>query len=240
MLLDSVRIGLLLKRGLCAPFYIVLLFILLAELAQAVELLSLDSVYLNNIEKKYGLNAKRRLIGWQTFIKKTQAQNQTEKEKLRLVNNFFNIYEFISDILHWNQEDYWVTPLEFIVSGGGDCEDFAIVKYFTLIALNVPEQKLLITYVKALSLNQAHMVLTYYETPESMPLVLDNLIGEIKPASQRPDLVPVYSFNGAGVWLSGGIQGKGQGKKLGKSTDMNRWSDMVQRMNEGSIAAFNH
>lgn len=234
MLLDLAKSKLPLKRGPSAPFYIVLIFIvLLTDLAQAVELANLDSLYLDNIEKKYGVNAKRRLIGWQNFVKETQLQNQVEKEKLRLVNNFFNIYRFISDILHWNQEDYWATPLEFIVSGGGDCEDFAIVKYFTLIALNVPAEKLLITYVKALSLNQAHMVLTYYETPASIPLVLDNLIGEIKPASERVDLVPVYSFNGTGVWLWGG-------KKVGKSTDMNRWSDMVRRMNEGSIAAFNH
>jgi len=224
----------------------------LSKIVQAVELINLDTQYLDTIEKKYGLNAKKRLVSWQNFIKSTQAKNLSEKEKLKAVNNFFNIYQFISDMAHWNQEDYWSTPLEFIVSGGGDCEDFTIAKYFTLIALNVPESKLLHTYVKAITLNQAHMVLAYYETPESMPLILDNLIGEIKPANERTDLVPVYSFNGAGVWLTNNPtnsptnspQGNGTktsvlGRKLGKSTDMNRWSDLIQRINNGTIAPFN-
>lgn len=221
MLLDSVKF---LRLGL-------LWLLLFPTFAQALSILNLDEAYLNQIEKKYGLDAKRRLLGWQAFIKKIQSQSKTEKEKLSLVNNFFNIYQFIPDNVHWHQEDYWATPLEFLVSGGGDCEDFVIIKYFTLIALQVPEQKLLFTYVKALNLNQAHMVLTYYEAPNSIPLVLDNLIGEIKPASERNDLVPVYSFNGIGVWLP-------SGKSLGKSTNMNSWSEMVRRMDSGTIAQF--
>lgn len=236
MLLDSIKFGLLLKRGLSAPFCIVFLLIFILVFyfpaAQAVEI---DSAMMNTIEKKYGEYAKRRVVGWQKFIKENQNKNLSEKEKLKLVNNFFNIYEFVPDNIHWMQEDYWATPLEFVVSGGGDCEDFAIVKYFTLIALKVPEEKLLITYVKALRLNQAHMVLTYYETPNSMPLVLDNLIGEIKPASERTDLAPVYSFNGIGVWLA---TRSGKGKSVGKSTDMNRWTEMVRRMDIGTIAPF--
>lgn len=204
----------------------------LPTLVQAASMMNWDAAYVSQIEKKYGLDAKKRLLGWEAFIKKTQSESKTEKEVLSLVNNFFNIYQFIPDSVHWKQEDYWATPLEFLVSGGGDCEDFVIIKYFTLIALQVPEQKLLFTYVKALNLNQAHMVLSYYETPQSMPLVLDNLIGEIKPASEREDLVPVYSFNGIGVWLP-------SGKNVGKSTNMNSWSDMIRRMDTRRIAQFN-
>ena len=47
----------------------------------------------------------------------------------------------------------------------------------------------------ASSLPQAHMVLAYYPTPDAEPLVLDNLMPEIRPASHAPDLQPVFSFN---------------------------------------------
>jgi len=134
-----------------------------------------------------------------------------EKEKLEIVNNHFNIMRFLSDARLWRKEDYWATPLEFLVAGAGDCEDFSIAKYFTLLELNVPQEKLLITYVKAIHFNQAHMVLTYYEKPTSIPVVLDNLIGEIKPATKRKDLIPVYSFNGKGL---GQAKQRGKGRKL--------------------------
>lgn len=220
-----------LAKNLVLSFLTLFLAVFSIFPAKALENITFDKAYLATIEQKYGLDAKRRLIGWQTLIQQASLQNISEHQKLSLVNNFFNIYQFIPDSIHWHKEDYWATPLEFIISKGGDCEDFAIIKYFTLRALNVSEQKILITYVKALGINQAHMVLSYYDTPDSMPLVLDNLISEIKPAAERSDLVPVYSFNGLGVWLA-------SGKSLGKSTDMNRWSDMIRRMNDRSIAQF--
>ena len=86
----------------------------------------------------------------------------TDLEKLEKVNRFFNQVNFVSDAIHWQKKDYWATPIEFLASDGGDCEDFALAKYFTLKMLGVPEKKLNLTYVKAWKLNQSHMVLTYY------------------------------------------------------------------------------
>ncbi len=125
--------------------------------------------------------------------------------------------------------DYWATPIELLATHGGDCEDFAIAKYITLRALNIPDQKLRITYVKALDLNQAHMVLTFYDTPGSIPQVLDNLITEIKPANLRQDLEPVYSFNGSGLWLT---NTGGDDQKLGSANELNMWRDLVARLNK--------
>ena len=89
-----------------------------------------------------------------------------------------------------------------------------------------------LTYVKALKLNQAHMVLTYFETPRSVPLVLDNLDTAIKPALQRKDLLPVYSFNGTGLWLA---KAQGRGKKVGQSSRVNLWRDLNARMKKVSF-----
>lgn len=86
------------------------------------------------------------------------------------------------------------------------------------------------TYVKALRPNQAHMVVTYYSTPKAIPLVLDNLIADILPATQRKDLIPVYSFNGSGLWLA---KSRGKGQKVGKSDRLKRWQNLLDRMPKG-------
>ena len=122
--------------------------------------------------------------------------------ELQRVNSFFNRVPFLSDLEHWKLEDYWATPVETVASNGADCEDFSIAKYFMLKELGVPVTRLRITYVLARRLNQAHMVLAYYPRPESDPLILDNLDGRVLPASQRPDLVPVYSFNDDDVLIA--------------------------------------
>lgn len=141
-----------------------------------------------------------RVASWHALIDK--GRGWSDAQRMRATNDFVNQLVFVDDIKHWKQEDYWATPLQTIVSGGGDCEDFSIAKYFTLTEMGVQEDKLRLTYVKALTINQAHMVVSYYETPKSTPLVLDNLNTLILPASQRDDLWPVYSFNGKGLWLS--------------------------------------
>ena len=154
---------------------------------------------LKKAEDRYGLDARKRLLDWQNLI---QTEGSDNLEKLEKVNRFMNRIPFISDAIHWGKDDYWATPVEFLASNGGDCEDFAIAKYFTLIKLGIAENQLTLTYVKALRLNQAHLVLTYYAAPGKEPLVLDNIIDSIEPSSKRTDLLPVYSFNGAGLWLA--------------------------------------
>ncbi|UZW76220.1 transglutaminase-like cysteine peptidase [Alkalimarinus sediminis] len=185
----------------------------------------LSDKLLGYIESKYGQSARSRLELWQRLAT-TPSQLSTE-DKLNQVNRFFNTTQFKSDLQHWGQEDYWATPVELLATNGGDCEDYSIAKYFTLKTMGVPVDKLRITYVKAIRLNQAHMVLAYYETPSSEPLILDNLISDIKPASKRTDLVPVYSFNGDGLWLS---KQRGQGKRIGEAGKLSRWVDLNTRL----------
>ena len=188
--------------------------------------LGITEQMLNVVAEEYGRRARSRIIDWQNIV--DEHQGDSELKKLKAVNDFFNRNRFISDQQHWKKTDYWATPIEFLSTKGGDCEDFAIAKYVTLRALDIPDKKLRITYVKALRLNQAHMVLTYYETARSIPLVLDNLDRKIKPADKRVDLKPVYSFNGDGLWLA---KMRGEGQKLGSADDLNMWRDLVSRLN---------
>ncbi|MCB1752372.1 MAG: transglutaminase-like cysteine peptidase [Gammaproteobacteria bacterium] len=154
-------------------------------------------------------------------------RDRDERTKLVLVNDFFNRLAFRTDAQLWGKEDYWATPVEAMGVGGADCEDYSIAKYFTLRELGVPDDKLRIMYVKAVNLNQAHMVLTYYPTPGSVPEVLDNIRGNIVPADQRPDLAPVYSFNASDLWLA---KSRGMGQHVGNSDRIGLWRDLRKRM----------
>jgi predicted transglutaminase-like cysteine proteinase len=195
---------------------------------QARDSFRLDQELLDTVVQNYGGQAKQRLLDWQSLINDDQSSN--DLERLQKVNDFFNRQEFISDLLLWKDKDYWATPVEFLAQNGGDCEDFSIAKYFTLKKLGVDENKLNLTYAKAVELNQAHMVVTYYGQPDDEPLILDNLIDEIKPASLRPDLLPVFSFNGIGLWLA---KERGRGKLVGNSSRYKNWQDLLGRMPEG-------
>jgi predicted transglutaminase-like cysteine proteinase len=190
----------------------------------------LDQELLNKAEKKYGKSARSLLVSWENLI--TTDTSHNDIEKLVKVNQFFNQVDYIDDIYHWGQEDYWATPIEFLVTFGGDCEDYSIAKYFTLKAMGVAEEKLNLTYVKALKFKIHHMVLTYYSAPGSEPLILDNIETEILPASQRQDLMPIYSFNGTGLWLA---KQRGRGRLAGSSSRLQRWEDLLLRMSEGNL-----
>lgn len=194
--------------------------------------LPFTSVALNTKEQRwvevvrgtYGDRAAKRVTAWRNGI--ADYHNLKEKDQLEAVNNFFNQMNFVDDINLWGRKDYWATPLEFLGSAGGDCEDFTIAKYFSLLELGVPDKKLRLVYVKAIELNQFHMVLVYYRTPSSQPLILDNLIADIKPASKRRDLLPIYSFNGKNLWL---MKEKASGKLAGKSSRLSLWNDLRSR-----------
>jgi predicted transglutaminase-like cysteine proteinase len=186
---------------------------------------------LSNAESRYGNlgAARQRIQAWEALIK--SSDQLTEQDKLSEVNRFFNRQiRFVDDIRLWNVNDYWATPIEMLIKGAGDCEDYSIAKYFTLRRLGIPSDKLRITYVKALNYNQAHMVLTYYASPSAEPLVLDNLINQIKPASQRKDLLPVYAFNAEGLYLPGSSSKKSDTKKL------SRWQDILKKMRAEGFA----
>jgi predicted transglutaminase-like cysteine proteinase len=193
--------------------------------------LLISEALLQKIEKQYDSDARQRVESWQSLMQ--EGNELSELEKLTLVNDFFNSnVQFVDDILLWNKADYWATPIEMLSLGAGDCEDYSIAKYFTLKQLGVDEDKLRITYVKAINLDQAHMVLTYFENKRSIPLVLDNLINEIQPANRRQDLVPVYSFNGTGLWLA---KSRGEGQRVGDASRLSLWEDLAARMRAETV-----
>ncbi|MCG7199731.1 transglutaminase-like cysteine peptidase [Marinobacter pelagius] len=198
--------------------------VLAVSLAGALEL---SDRLMNYVLQDFGQEAHQRLVDWQRL--NDLAANAPVDRQLRLVNSFFNRVNFVSDIQHWGEEDYWATPIELLTTNAGDCEDFSIAKYLTLKSMGVPDDQLRVVYVKALELNQAHMVLAWYPEPDADPLILDNLINDIKPASERTDLEPVYSFNGEGLWLN---KSGGRRTRLGESEKLSRWQELNKRLDQ--------
>lgn len=199
----------------------------------AVDVFPVDKV-LQAAQQRYGAGAAQAVRDWNNVL--TLFRGGSEMQRLKDVNEFFNRrIKFVDDQKNWGENDYWATPIESLVRGAGDCEDYAIAKYFTLKFLGVPVTKLRITYVRAIiggagsNISQAHMVLTYYPTPDAEPLVLDNLVGEIRPASRRADLQPIFSFNSEGVYGAGGVPQPGGGSRISK------WNDLVEKMKAEGI-----
>lgn len=126
---------------------------------------------------------------------KNKAKNLDINNKLTQINLFINgsLAEF--DNASMGIDDYWMTPKEFFIKGHGDCEDYVIAKYFTLLELGVKKENLYPAIVKVEGSASLHLVLLYVENKNKSPLVLDNLSFKILPFSKRTDLTPIAAFN---------------------------------------------
>lgn len=182
--------------------------------------------------QRYGARAADTISAWRRLIEETRTLSDTDK--LNKVNTFFNrrmLYE--TDAVVWQQEDYWATPLEFMGRATGDCEDFAIAKYMTLLMLGVNNQHLRLIYVRykvGATAPIAHMVLGYYAQPTEEPLILDNMISSVRPASMRTDLSPVFSFNNEGLWA-----GAATTSSADPTARLSRWRDVLERMRQDGL-----
>ncbi|WP_323816549.1 transglutaminase-like cysteine peptidase [Cellvibrio sp. NN19] len=185
----------------------------------------------STMSARYGNDGVALLSAWQRMLE--NANSLTNEEKLAQVNQFFNRnIRYTEDSILWKKSDYWATPLETMGMRAGDCEDYTIAKYLSLLELGVPNEQLRLIYVKAQiggpqsRVSQAHMVLGYYPTPNSIPLILDSLVNSIDPANKRSDLHPVFSFNSAGLWVGN------QATQADPTARLSRWRDLLARVKE--------
>lgn len=180
------------------------------------------------------LEATERASAWRDQL--ISLERAPELEQVTQTNYFFHrIVRYQTDDQLYEQDDYWATPLELLGHGFGDCEDWAIAKYISLRKLGISDQKLRLIYVRAnlgwSNNTQAHMVLGYYVTPNAEPLILDSLISDVLPASQRDDLKPVFSFNSEGLWAESGQQRANSSP----TARMSPWRDVLDRMRHEGI-----
>lgn len=216
------------KIRIYTPFLCCIVLALLAVPFYASSSIVISEELLNDVEAQYGIDARNRVFDWGVLMMEdSRNPTITELGKMNRANDYFNQVRWLSDLEHWGQEDYWATPVETLATNGGDCEDYSIGKYFSLLKADFDPTKLRITYVKSLTYNQAHMVLAYYDKPSAEPLILDNIKKEILPASERPDLFPIYSFNGESIWMA---RGRGENIKGSSQKSLPSWKKLNERM----------
>lgn len=126
-----------------------------------------------------------------------RAEGKSPRELLRLVNSFWNSWPYREDQANWGKQDYWAAPAQFLKKSG-DCEDYAIVKYFTLKELGIAPDSMRIVILRDTIRNLAHAVLVVYLDDEAY--VLDNLSNVVQPHTRLRNYSPQYSVNEHGRW----------------------------------------
>ena len=129
---------------------------------------------------------------------KERASGRPLLEKLNIVNKFWNLWPYRTDQEVYGKPDYWAAPYQFL-SKSGDCEDYCIVKYFTLKELGVPIDDMRIVVVKETIRNIGHAVLAVYSGDKIY--ILDNLSEAVRPAERIRNYVPQFSVNEKHRWV---------------------------------------
>jgi predicted transglutaminase-like cysteine proteinase len=133
---------------------------------------------------------------WKTWLH--TVQDKPLRTQVDLINDWSNEHPYIEDQVNWGMEDYWETPYEFMEISG-DCEDYAISKYYSLRAIGVPAEKLRVIIVQDLNLGGIiHAILGVYDGDEM--LILDNQSKQVRPALNIYHYRPIYGVNEEAWW----------------------------------------
>jgi predicted transglutaminase-like cysteine proteinase len=124
-------------------------------------------------------------------------RGKSRREQLVAVNAYMNARPYITDATNWGRKDYWATPAEFLTRSG-DCEDYAIAKFFALKRLGWSADALRLAAVKDLDQGVGHAVLIAYEGGRSW--LLDNQIEQVVDTGTVRRYEPVYSINENAWW----------------------------------------
>jgi len=160
------------------------------------------------------------------------AGSLPREERPGFVNNSINrCVGYAADDLQWGEVDRWQTPAETLARQLGDCEDFAIAKFFLLHECGAPCACARLLYAvhtppDTPGLAQAHIVLIGAADSDHSddPLVFDNLNPLLLPVSRRTDLSPVLSFDASALWR--GVSGE----RVGNAAMLLRpWRELLLR-----------
>ncbi len=139
---------------------------------------------------------------WKALLAITK-KNPNPLKTLRNVNGFFNSISSRKDKDFYGKNEHWATPQEFISNRSGDCEDYAITKFFALQHFNWPIENLWLIFLHDNVNIGGHAVLVAKSGNKSY--VLDNLSKPVYlliPAEQyKKQVTPFAMANHQGLWL---------------------------------------
>ncbi|PCJ99129.1 MAG: hypothetical protein COA45_06720 [Zetaproteobacteria bacterium] len=167
------------------------------KLKQNPEVFSQWRRLVDHLENEKNIEVGRVLWG-HIILSVEHLRDRSLLEKARGVNDVVNAVEYGSDTSVWSEDDYWATPLEFMMKKRrGDCEDYAITKYLLLKELGVEEDRLRIVSV-SLADGRAHAVLVMYTDDDT--LLLDNLSRNVISTEDKQGYRPIMSINSFSIW----------------------------------------
>ncbi len=135
----------------------------------------------------------KRFSNFNDFFQKTKEFNELKK--------MYRVNSYVNRIISKNDaQNKWLTPKEFLIIGRGDCEDYAITKYFALKKLNIDVSKLYLSVVKMKGSRNYHMVLLHINNKQDI-LVFDNLSWKLLPLTKRKNMEFKYAFNENGSYI---------------------------------------
>ena len=189
---------------------------------------------IRDTERVFGPGAASRIAAWSELV--TNNKDKPITEKLALTNSFFNRVPVKSEEEIWGHM-HWSTPFEMLLHNAGSQADHTIAKYITLEAMGISIDHMTITHVHSMkSSNLSYMVLTYHEKRGVVPLVLDTMNDEIKPADQRTDLFPEDSLNDSGLWLSNKQKDERNDAQEEAAVHVELWNDMNARLDKEHLS----
>lgn len=136
------------------------------------------------------------LVEWKAFLDGLKGKDRMDQ--LQEVNRYMNAHPYILDMINWGVADYWETPKEFL-DRSGDCEDYAIAKFYSMRALGMDNTNLRILVLQDMNLQIPHAILIAYL--DGKAYVLDNQIPEVVNAEIIHHYRPFYSINEQAWWL---------------------------------------
>jgi predicted transglutaminase-like cysteine proteinase len=134
--------------------------------------------------------------GWNKLKKETRPMDSMGR--LKATNKFFNQWPYRLDAANYGRSDYWAIPLEFLKKSG-DCEDYAIAKFYALQELGFSSDMMRVVAIKDAIRGIGHAVLVVYLENEAY--VLDNQTNMVLPHSRYKHYVPQYSVNEKYRWM---------------------------------------
>lgn len=185
----------------------------------------------NTAQVNYGQAAQQRIESWRLLM--MELKQASPAVQINRINRFFNqVVPFKHDKYHWSKADYWATPFELIVTNGGDCEDYAIAKYVSLMYLGIPPSQLFLGYTYSKTYDTPHMVLVYQAGKKANMLILDNIVENIFESTLRDDLTLIYKFNKSGIWNPNLDRHRSY---IGSIAQLEHWVDMQQRIKKSGF-----
>jgi len=139
---------------------------------------------------------KCHLREWYAFL--ATIKDNPRSQQIDAVNRYANQKAYVIDPDNYSLDDYWAIPREFLYNGG-DCEDYAITKFFSLRWLGYGKDDLRLLILQDTNLRIRHAVLLVFD--HEQVLVLDNQSQQVVPQEKIVHYVPLYSLNEQQWWL---------------------------------------